>query len=213
MQLLQLFFLLFLLPLAPVSCSTSHKDQDFAFWEKRAQHALAKKNTAKALIALLRAENKGGMSQRIWAIQQRVTLTQPNTENPALALASEITKSFFLDIPLFVALIFFCGSLLFTGYLFSRARNLGLKNKNSVIFLLIIISALSALRISSDNPNLGVILAPGTELYAGPGENFPIIHTVQQPSIISIRAHRDDFLKINIGAHKGWCKKKLIEPV
>ncbi len=209
----QLFFLLLLLIHATTSSSKPPENQDFSFWEKRAQHAISKKNTAKALVALLRAEKKGAPSQRIWAIQQRVELSKTSSQNPSLELAIRIATSFFLDFPVLAALILLSISLLFMGYLFSRARNLGLQNKKRVIFLLTVLCVISVSRISLGNQKLGVALVPGVELYAGPGENFPIICTIPHPSIISIKARTEDFVKIAFSTQKGWCKKRLIEPI
>ncbi|MBM3894288.1 hypothetical protein FJ366_01710 [Candidatus Dependentiae bacterium] len=212
MQKKQLLFLAILFFYSQKTLFSDLNNKDFSFWEKRAQKALLKKNIPAALFSLAHAEKKSSAFQRFSIVKQRVALESPADENPSAhtTLFFAVVLSFLNDIPLFLAQLILLIILFYSGYLVARKQNFKVKIKKRLLFLILFVFGISAVRIFLKNPIKAVSLSSTTPLHSGPNETFPQVFTIPRPSIISVEKVAGDYAKIQYKSQSGWCKKSLI---
>jgi hypothetical protein len=206
-----LSFMLLCLVVPSFTSDSTEIKKDFNYWVARADAANAKKNSTKALIALLRAEKGAPFFERFSIIKRQVLVKHPAATDSMfdIEIAQETVKHLFEDIPLLLAQfsILFCLFLL--GFSFFDRHALSKKMQILLLFVLF----LFLLRITHSDVPRGVILPTKVSIHSGPAENFPVLFSLDGAQIVEVLSIAKHFVKIKKGKRIGWCKRQSIEQI
>jgi hypothetical protein len=191
--------------------------QNAVYWEARGDAAVAKKNTASALVSWLRAEREAGIVDRFRIIKKRVALQafiQNERESILVASALELVKSIIFDIPLIFLQLLLLLSLFIVSFLLGREGFMRFLRKDSwaAAFLMALSLAVFVAK-KHDDVVLGVLLKPQANLTSGPSESFPFVTSFKGSELVSVIDEKKTYVKVVKNGFCGWVSRDDLELV